>query len=819
MLDNKNLLLNTSRPLPFIISNNKKALDIAKEIKSLAMNSNSYNNYFVSYYDISDKEKSNLKSILYSEQKDKVDKNNKVIISKQNNNDFYMEMNFNKNCLSRQNKVDLEISKITRYKARKEENNMKLNELKNDKYTNSNENNSNKNCVSIINNSNNDNYFNANKNNMLAAYSNINNCNMPLSYNISKKYIYKKLKSLNNKKQNSLTKQMHDLNNNNNIKSITMNSNLNIIFEYIFADPKSKLNRQPSKLRYAEDSILLEFIKNINSLINKQYNQNNIQNNSETTDILQLGINTVDNVFNNNNVNNLKVKDFLFSQLRNKKILFELKPFRVEINYFTDDNFYKKDIYIPYNYSLMLYLASNNITISLIILHLVTYDDKTKSFEFNKQYLNENKYLELINNLLLNNYNKINKKSSINISQITINSKQKLNNLISFNWIIENKTYDVNIFFPKLIIKLKDLNTKLIKLIPIDIYSYLYSKSFYNWEYNIICCFVEDLKFRNYFISLISKATDALEIQEEYYLDIIEDNFNNSFAVNFNNMQNRLVKVPDDYYLIFFESIKNIESNVFYNVLNLFKGFEYVLEIEDNIHNNKKSNININDNVSIFKKRIDMSLYSSYKIDKLVKAIGNSNFLRRCLRYKKIENSFKEMKTNKQESEYKNNEIENKTLYDIVAKNKNITQEHYKYSELINNSNNTNQLNLSQIDIELDFINDIDDASLKYFKKSNNFDNIDASQNKIKINNIIKSSLSSLRLKKIIINNNIIDEEDYFLSNKLKDFLFNAVEFYEWRNYFSNILLKENLQLHKDSDVNYRDVKKDNKSKSTINIK
>lgn len=273
------------------------------------------------------------------------------------------------------------------------------------------------------------------------------------------------------------------------VKSDEYESSKELILNYLFTnqDLKSKIliseASDPSKLRDALNAVK-SFI--------------------ETHKRAQL-----EDLISNDKIRAIQIKDYFYKYLRNKQVLLELKPFKIEIANYNENEFYKKDFYLPLDLTLALYLCHNELTLALIVSKLFTFV-KAKGFELNKMKITDF-------NILF--------ESEKQNPRIEFRIPSEKFEMLSFNWLADGTVYDISIFFPKVILKFKEKEARINKLVSFESFLYLYTHGFESWEYYMISRMIEEKQFRDIFMSIVSLMNSEEAHKDEYNID---DNQRNS---------------------------------------------------------------------------------------------------------------------------------------------------------------------------------------------------------------------------------------------------------------------------------------------------
>lgn len=243
-------------------------------------------------------------------------------------------------------------------------------------------------------------------------------------------------------------------------------------------------------------------------------------------------------------VNNVQVKDYFYKYLRSKQVLIELKPFKIEFANYNENEFYKKDFYLPLDLCLAFYLGSNDVSLALLITKLFIFNTKTKGFEFSKAKLVD---LKVIFDVA---------KQNSNVDFSGLKGKAEM---LTFNWLASNVVYDVSIHYPKVILKFKEKEVRINKLLSFESFGYLYLNGFENWEYFMIHQMMEEKQFRDLFVSIVSIATENNILKDEYNIDESPKHYN-------------LIRQFGDHspFYFYIDTVCNVDSQI--NWLNLING-------------------------------------------------------------------------------------------------------------------------------------------------------------------------------------------------------------------------------------------------------
>lgn len=308
----------------------------------------------------------------------------------------------------------------------------------------------------------------------------------------------------------------------------------------------------------------------------------------------------LDELLSSEKIGAIQVKDYFYKYLRNKQVLLELKPFKIEIANYNENDFYKKDFYLPLDLCLALYICNNDLTTALIVSKLFSYV-KSKGFEFNKI-----KLADL--NILFDQ-----DKSSNDIEFGTPREKIEM---LSFNWLAGGTVYDISIFFPKVILKFKEKEVRINKLVNLESFIHLYINGFESWEYYMINQMIEEKQFRDIFMSIVSFANSEEPHKDEYNID--DNQKNNSLLRTFDN---------NSISYFYIDTIVSSERQI--NWVNIVKG--YTIEAFDMLKS---------DNVTGIAK---LNIVQSKKLRRISEKWKPEDFLKRIITFKSKKVNIKQL--------------------------------------------------------------------------------------------------------------------------------------------------------------------------------
>lgn len=713
-----------NRPLPFAYSDKFTAIDLIKRTKFLTANEKYYNTYFKKYYDINESEtkKSEVsKKIVEESLKNKTKNTNFSSLFDLEDNNTFMEVMFNKNFQSRKNKEDFHYNKITKNKNHEFS-------LPSITITSS--------ALAPV--------IHKMENSSLTNY------NTVFTDESLKMKKYSPMKINKGEKLITETKE-----------KISKDDNKNIILEYLY-DKNTPYIEYEKKEEYSGMRLQTETPRSLNTAdfdfkyMETERKQNTKNYSKEFIDLIESkDIGRISNILSKTN-NDLDVREYYFRYFKSKKFSLELKPIKIEIANFSNDDFFKKDFYLPYYLSYFFQLSNDCLRLAILSL-IICFDSKNKNFNINTN---------LTINSLINLYRNLEENNCFGFKQINSCIESK-----SYLYVTKHDTYDIKIYFPQINLKIKKLSTKLIKILDFDSFAELYQNEFKNWDSRLIDILVKDKKFNQSFLKLVSITSKDIIVDEEYYfnqLRIVED-----IDVFFNSS-------------IFPYIQSTVENNESKNELVLLKGFS------------------INYGFSSKKSEFLFTMLQSKKINVIRKKIPILNFLERGLTNKeekiiKIKNSF--INNNNDNNNIKNIKIEEsglehndskflqpkKSMLNNSLSNKKSINLGNKltFNSINENFNETKNSNFNQTKIRFDshFLDKLSLDSLTFFNKLNldtgkakkeNEDFNDSDKFDIKLNNMTIEKYNiklnelkddfSISLGKNLINNKFIDE---LLSNSI----------------------------------------------------
>jgi hypothetical protein len=161
----------------------------------------------------------------------------------------------------------------------------------------------------------------------------------------------------------------------------------------------------------------------------------------------------------------------------------KFKSIKLSINNHPDG---KVKLYLPFDF-VILFSFCNYEEIILFLSHYIEIDEETYTISINET----------------NFYNAINKLPMF--ERKSLKSCFKFTHNITFRWLGRTKNFDLNISCPSVSMYFKSKNMIIKKNLSQAIILHLFSKSFIEWDFNLMNLFTDEKDFRTHFNKIISK--------------------------------------------------------------------------------------------------------------------------------------------------------------------------------------------------------------------------------------------------------------------------------------------------------------------------